>query len=60
MGSRAVQAGHKDERNEVYKETGVDTAEADAGLNNIIARVQGTWPRAGWAAWCCRSAISPT
>src|SRR6266508_3743508 len=36
-----------DVRNEVYKQTGVDTAEADAGLNRIIARVQGTWPRAG-------------
>src|SRR6267142_1507977 len=36
-----------DARSDVYKETGVDTAEADAGLNHIIARVQGTWPRAG-------------
>ena len=36
-----------DVRSDVYKETGVDTAEADAGLNHIIARVQGTWPRAG-------------
>ncbi len=36
-----------DVRREVYKETGVDTAEADAGLNNIIARVQGTWPAHG-------------
>jgi phosphoribosylformylglycinamidine cyclo-ligase len=34
-------------RKEAYKATGVDTAEADAGLNNIVARVQGTWPRAG-------------
>src|SRR5262245_56468467 len=34
-------------RSDVYKETGVDTAEADAGLNDIIARVQKTWPRAG-------------
>ncbi len=39
--------GPTDVRNEVYKATGVDTAEADAGLNRIIARVQGTWPRAG-------------
>ena len=31
----------------MYKESGVDTAEADAGLNHIIARVQRTWPRAG-------------
>src|SRR5262249_35342345 len=34
-------------RKEVYKETGVDTAEADAGLENIIARVKKTWPQAG-------------
>jgi phosphoribosylformylglycinamidine cyclo-ligase len=36
-----------DTRNEAYKQSGVDTAEADAGLNNIIARVQRTWPLAG-------------
>ena len=29
------------------RSSGVDTAEADAGLNNIIARVQRTWPQAG-------------
>jgi phosphoribosylformylglycinamidine cyclo-ligase len=34
-------------RSEVYKETGVDTAEADAGLERIIARVQRTWPASG-------------
>ena len=34
-------------RSEVYKETGVDTAEADAGLERIIARVKGTWPASG-------------
>src|SRR5437899_6599580 len=38
---------NSDARSDVYKATGVDTAEADAGLNHIIARVQGTWPRAG-------------
>ena len=36
-----------DQRNEAYKASGVDTAEADAGLNRIIARVQRTWPPAG-------------
>src|SRR5712691_998848 len=36
-----------DARSDVYKATGVDTAEADAGLKNIIKRVQGTWPKAG-------------
>ena len=35
------------ERQEVYKETGVDTAEADAGLRHIIKRVEGTWPKHG-------------
>ena len=39
--------GTTDVRNETYRESGVDTAEADAGLNRIIARVQRTWPAAG-------------
>jgi phosphoribosylformylglycinamidine cyclo-ligase len=34
-------------REEVYQQSGVDTAEADAGLKNIITRVQGTWPQSG-------------
>src|SRR6266481_7664354 len=34
-------------RSEIYRESGVDTAEADAGLSRIIARVQKTWPRQG-------------
>lgn len=34
-------------RNETYKDAGVDTAEADAGLNNIVSRVRATWPAAG-------------
>jgi phosphoribosylformylglycinamidine cyclo-ligase len=34
-------------RVDLYKETGVDTAEADAGLGHIIARVTATWPRSG-------------
>jgi len=28
-----------DVRNEIYRDSGVDTAEADAGLNRIIAGV---------------------
>jgi hypothetical protein len=40
-------SGPTDVRKEVYKQSGVDTAEADAGLNHIIARVQRTWPQAG-------------
>ncbi len=34
-------------RRDVYKQTGVDTAEVDAGLNRLIERVQGTWPKRG-------------
>jgi phosphoribosylformylglycinamidine cyclo-ligase len=34
-------------REDAYKETGVDTAEADSGLNRIVARVQKTWPKYG-------------
>jgi phosphoribosylformylglycinamidine cyclo-ligase len=34
-------------RHDVYKDTGVDTAEADTGLSHIIRRVKGTWPRHG-------------
>src|SRR5947199_5626929 len=34
-------------RQEIYKHSGVDTAEADAGLNHIIKRVEGTWPKVG-------------
>ena len=36
-----------DVRKDVYKETGVDTAEADAGLQRIIQRVKKTWPTFG-------------
>jgi phosphoribosylformylglycinamidine cyclo-ligase len=41
------EVGPVDAREEVYRQTGVDTAEADAGLKHIIRRVQGTWPKAG-------------
>jgi hypothetical protein len=36
-----------DVRQDVYKQSGVDTAEAEAGLAHIIRRVQGTWPKRG-------------
>ena len=36
-----------EQRKEAYRDSGVDTAEADAGLVNIIARVQRTWPKSG-------------
>jgi phosphoribosylformylglycinamidine cyclo-ligase len=32
---------------DLYKEAGVDTPEADAGLNHIKRRVERTWPRQG-------------
>jgi phosphoribosylformylglycinamidine cyclo-ligase len=34
-------------REEIYKQSGVDTAEADAGLGRIVARITATWPRTG-------------
>jgi phosphoribosylformylglycinamidine cyclo-ligase len=34
-------------REEAYKTTGVDIAEADSGLARIVARVQKTWPMRG-------------
>jgi len=46
-GGAGATGGPTDVRNEIYRESGVDTAEADAGLNRIIARVQRTWPAAG-------------
>lgn len=35
------------EPKDVYKESGVDTDQADAGLQRLIRRVQGTWPPMG-------------
>jgi phosphoribosylformylglycinamidine cyclo-ligase len=34
-------------RHDLYKEAGVDTAEADSGLGHIVRRVQATWPPHG-------------
>ena len=33
-----------------HKASGVDIAEADAGLSNIVARIVGTWPKSGFGA----------
>jgi phosphoribosylformylglycinamidine cyclo-ligase len=33
-----------------HKEAGVDIAEADAGLSNIISRITATWPKSGFGA----------
>src|SRR5262252_4934537 len=46
-GGAGATGGTTDVRNEIYRESGVDTAEADEGLSRIIARVQRTWPAAG-------------
>src|SRR5256886_11343153 len=45
--SAGATGGTTDVRNEIYRESGVDTAEADAGLSRIIGRVKRTWPTAG-------------
>lgn len=47
IGGDVVAFSRPDMRSEVYKQTGVDTAEADAGLHHIVQRVQRTWPRSG-------------
>src|SRR6266478_5970152 len=46
-GSSPGMTGERNVRSEIYRQSGVDTAEADAGLSRIIARVQKTWPRQG-------------
>jgi phosphoribosylformylglycinamidine cyclo-ligase len=33
-----------------HKAAGVDIAEADAGLSNIVSRIVGTWPKSGFGA----------
>ena len=33
-----------------HKAAGVDIAEADAGLSNIVARITATWPKSGFGA----------
>jgi phosphoribosylformylglycinamidine cyclo-ligase len=34
-------------RQDAYRQAGVDTTQADAGLSRIVQRVQGTWTRSG-------------
>src|SRR5258706_1353185 len=46
-GSSPDMTGERNVRSEICRQSGVDTAEADAGLSRIIARVQKTWPRQG-------------
>jgi phosphoribosylformylglycinamidine cyclo-ligase len=45
--SETTESRTLDVRQDVYKQTGVDTAEADVGLGHIIKRVEGTWPKQG-------------
>jgi phosphoribosylaminoimidazole (AIR) synthetase len=45
--SETAEHGAADVRQNVYKRTGVNIAEAAAGLNHIIRRIQGTWPKHG-------------
>jgi phosphoribosylaminoimidazole (AIR) synthetase len=33
-----------------HKASGVDIAEADAGLSNIVSRITATWPKSGFGA----------
>jgi phosphoribosylformylglycinamidine cyclo-ligase len=47
MGGRVADDRSNSAREEAYKETGVDIAEADSGLSRIVARVQKTWPKHG-------------
>jgi phosphoribosylformylglycinamidine cyclo-ligase len=46
-GTATAENRNLDVQHEAYKQSGVDTAEADAGLHHIISRVQGTWPKHG-------------
>jgi phosphoribosylformylglycinamidine cyclo-ligase len=46
-GFGTAQNGPMATRHDVYKETGVDTAEADAGLGRLVRRIEETWPRQG-------------
>src|SRR5207245_8304037 len=51
--SFAIRAARVTRSNRVpdgYKASGVDVAEADAGLRNIVARITATWPQAGLGA----------
>jgi phosphoribosylformylglycinamidine cyclo-ligase len=41
---------HSNTSSNQHKEAGVDIAEADTGLNNIISRIVGTWPKSGFGA----------
>ena len=40
----------KNPQADAYKSAGVDIAEADAGLRNIVRHITGTWPASGIGA----------
>jgi phosphoribosylformylglycinamidine cyclo-ligase len=46
-GFGTAQSGPMVTRRDTYKESGVDTAEADAGLKSLVRRIEKTWPRQG-------------
>ena len=45
--ARAAEVTRSNRVSDGYKEAGVDIAEADAGLRNIVARITATWPQSG-------------
>jgi phosphoribosylformylglycinamidine cyclo-ligase len=47
---RAVRVTRSNRVPDGYKASGVDVAEADAGLRNIVARITATWPQSGFGA----------
>jgi phosphoribosylformylglycinamidine cyclo-ligase len=46
-GLGGAQNGPMATRRDAYKETGVDTAEADTGLKSLVGRLAETWPQQG-------------
>ena len=47
---RATDLAARNSAENQHKAAGVDIAEADAGLNNIVSRIVGTWPKSGFGA----------
>src|ERR1700681_4973790 len=48
--SRAASVTRSTRVSDGYKASGVDVAEADAGLRAIVARITATWPQSGLGA----------
>ena len=45
--AKTAGTGQGDARADLYRDTGVDIAEVDAGLTRLVERVQATWPAFG-------------